>query len=42
MNKIWNRMTWAVYEGDVSILLALRSISGVENFRLVEKPSLLE
>ena len=34
-------MTWAVYDGDVPIMLALRSILGVENDRLVEKPSLV-
>ena len=27
-NKIWTTMTWAVYEGDVPIMLALRSILG--------------
>ena len=34
-------MTWAVYEGDVSMMLALGSI-GVENDRVVEKPDLME
>ena len=27
-NKIWTTMTWAVYDGDVSVLLAMRSLLG--------------
>ena len=27
-DKIWTTMTWAVYEGDVSIMLALRAVLG--------------
>ena len=29
-NKIWTTVTWAVYDGDVPIVLALRSILGGE------------
>ena len=27
-DKIWTTMTWAVYDGDVPVMLALRSLSG--------------
>ena len=36
-SKIWITMTWAVYDGDVPIMLALRSIVAWRNDRLVEK-----
>ena len=36
-NKIWTTMTWAVYDGDVPIMLARRSILGKENDCMVEK-----
>ena len=35
-------MTWAVCEGDVPIMMALRSILGWENICVVEKLVLLE
>ena len=31
-------MTWAVYDGDVTEMLALRSIFGLENYRLETEP----
>ena len=34
-------MTWAVHDGDVPMMQALRSIFVPENYRLVEKPSLM-
>ena len=40
-SKMWTTMTWAVYDGDVPIILALRSILGLENNCVVEKPVLL-
>ena len=36
-NKIWTTTTWALYDGDVPIMLAVRS-----SCRLVAKPSLVE
>ena len=39
-SKVWTTTKWAIYEGDVPITLALRSIFGVENDRVVEKPGL--
>ena len=39
--EIWTTVTWAVYNGDVPIMLALRSLFGVENDRLVEKLGIL-
>ena len=42
-SKIWTTVTWAVYDGDVSIMLALRSIFGEENDHFwEEKPLLVE
>ena len=35
-------MTWAVYDGDVPVMLALRSILGLENDSVVDKSVVLE
>ena len=39
---MWSTMTWAVYDGDVPVMLALRSILGLENDSVVEKSVVLE